>query len=237
MSYPSGYGIDVLDTVIGNPSGISDGEVLYWDTSTNKALGSPGFIFNDTLKQVILGVGSKLTLYNVYSDALNYERGGLEWRNNTLTLVSEKLGTGSQRFIKILPGGTGNGYLYVKGDIVPDVAAQSYIGTPSLKHAGIYAGGLAAAVPFVAMAHASQTANLQEWQNSSGTPLASVDKDGNVSTPKVVLGTVSILSGSGTPEAAVTAVIGSMYVRTDGGANTTLYVKESGTGNTGWVAK
>ena len=48
---------------------------------------------------------------------------------------------------------------------------------------------------------------------------------------------VRILSGSGTPESNVTAVVGSLYLRTDGGANTTLYVKESGTGNTGWAAK
>lgn len=45
------------------------------------------------------------------------------------------------------------------------------------------------------------------------------------------------LSGTGTPETFVTAPIGSLYSRLDGGANTTLYVKESGTGNTGWVAK
>ena len=44
-------------------------------------------------------------------------------------------------------------------------------------------------------------------------------------------------SGTGTPEASVTAPVGSLYTRTDGGASTTLYVKESGTGNTGWVAK
>lgn len=44
-------------------------------------------------------------------------------------------------------------------------------------------------------------------------------------------------SGSGSPEGAVTAPVGSLFTRTDGGAGTTLYVKESGTGNTGWVAK
>lgn len=44
-------------------------------------------------------------------------------------------------------------------------------------------------------------------------------------------------SGAGTPEASVTAPVGSMYTRTDGGAGTTLYIKEAGTGNTGWVAK
>ena len=43
--------------------------------------------------------------------------------------------------------------------------------------------------------------------------------------------------GSGTPEGAVTAPVGSLFTRTDGGAGTTLYVKESGAGNTGWVAK
>lgn len=46
-----------------------------------------------------------------------------------------------------------------------------------------------------------------------------------------------LFTGAGSPETVVTAPIGSLYTRTDGGANTTLYVKESGTGNTGWVAK
>lgn len=44
-------------------------------------------------------------------------------------------------------------------------------------------------------------------------------------------------SGTGSPETVVTAPVGSLYSRTDGGAGTSLYVKESGTGNTGWVAK
>jgi len=43
--------------------------------------------------------------------------------------------------------------------------------------------------------------------------------------------------GTGTPEAALPAGIGSIYHRTNGGAGTCLYIKESGTGNTGWVAK
>lgn len=47
----------------------------------------------------------------------------------------------------------------------------------------------------------------------------------------------TLQSGSGSPEGAITAIVGSVYLRTDGGANTTLYVKESGSGNTGWIAK
>jgi hypothetical protein len=43
--------------------------------------------------------------------------------------------------------------------------------------------------------------------------------------------------GTGTPEGVVTAPVGDRYRREDGGAGTSFYVKESGTGNTGWVAK
>lgn len=45
-----------------------------------------------------------------------------------------------------------------------------------------------------------------------------------------------IISGAGTPEGVVTAPVGSQFHRTDGGAGTTIYRKETGTGNTGWVA-
>ena len=45
------------------------------------------------------------------------------------------------------------------------------------------------------------------------------------------------LSGAGTPEASVVGTIGSTFRRTDGGAATSFYVKESGVSNTGWVGK
>lgn len=46
-----------------------------------------------------------------------------------------------------------------------------------------------------------------------------------------------IVRGRGSPEGVISATVGTLYQRTDGGAGTTLYVKESGTGNTGWIAK
>ena len=46
----------------------------------------------------------------------------------------------------------------------------------------------------------------------------------------------NVIVGSGSPEGAVSAVVGSIYMRTNGGASTTLYLKESGSGNTGWKA-
>lgn len=44
-------------------------------------------------------------------------------------------------------------------------------------------------------------------------------------------------TGTGSPESVVTATVGHLYLRSDGGAGTTLYVKESGSGNTGWIGK
>jgi hypothetical protein len=50
-------------------------------------------------------------------------------------------------------------------------------------------------------------------------------------------GSITWTSGAGSPEGVVTAPIGSLYSRSDGGAGTSFYVKQSGTGNTGWVGK
>jgi pectate lyase-like protein len=46
----------------------------------------------------------------------------------------------------------------------------------------------------------------------------------------------NLFSGSGSPEGVITATIGSLYLRTDGGPNTAVYYKESGSSNTGWIA-
>ncbi len=56
-------------------------------------------------------------------------------------------------------------------------------------------------------------------------------------TDIVLTGLPSETSGNGSPESAVTAPLGSRYWRLDGGTNTTtLYVKTTASGNTGWSA-
>lgn len=56
---------------------------------------------------------------------------------------------------------------------------------------------------------------------------------------KVFVGTGATFwtSGAGSPEGVLVGPIGSLYTRIDGGAGTTLYVKETGSDATGWVAK
>lgn len=46
-----------------------------------------------------------------------------------------------------------------------------------------------------------------------------------------------LYTGAGSPEGVVVAVPGSLYTSSAGGAGTTLYVKESGISDTGWIAK
>ncbi len=63
------------------------------------------------------------------------------------------------------------------------------------------------------------------------------DKNATVYGTEITFGGVLILQRSSSPEGAAVAPPGSLCVNTAGGAGTTLYVKESGVGNTGWVGK
>lgn len=59
------------------------------------------------------------------------------------------------------------------------------------------------------------------------------------SNPGILLGqSTRVRNGSGAPEGVVVGNVGDLYLRTDGGAGSTLYVKEANNGlNTGWAAK
>lgn len=46
-----------------------------------------------------------------------------------------------------------------------------------------------------------------------------------------------VYNGVGSPEGVVVAQPGSIYMNLSGGASTSVYIKESGSDATGWVAK
>lgn len=92
---------------------------------------------------------------------------------------------------------------------------------------------------------AAQTNKVLLVQTEGGMEVASIDALGSFIGQNVTAkggrlnlneaGTVADLTGAGSPEGVVTAGIGTTWRRTNGSTGTTLYVKESGTGNTGWV--
>ena len=61
----------------------------------------------------------------------------------------------------------------------------------------------------------------------------------NLIVDKAILGgdtNPNLFSKTGSPEGVTTANVGALYLRQDGTTGTTLYTKQSGTGNTGWKA-
>lgn len=106
------------------------------------------------------------------------------------------------------------------------------------------AGGTATDAP----THTSGTvtgADSIAWtfvRSGTATPSIEVSNAGPIVRGRFILGsadantvTRSIYCGAGTPEAQVTADIGSLYVRTDASAGIEFFVKASGAGNTGWL--
>jgi len=86
----------------------------------------------------------------------------------------------------------------------------------------------------VATIKGNSASNPVLFQDGGGNSLARIDNNGDYLFRGSNRG---LYHGAGTPEGSITAAPGTIYLRTDGGASTTLYVKETGTGNTGWVAK
>jgi len=77
------------------------------------------------------------------------------------------------------------------------------------------------------------------WPGAAGTPSLWFQNDGMLINKNngFSLDGVFWSKGTGSPEGVVTAPVGSLFSRVDGGAGTVFYVKETGAGNTGWVAK
>lgn len=88
-----------------------------------------------------------------------------------------------------------------------------------------------------------QSAPLINVRNNNGDQTAALYDWGGWVANYIGVGSANdddaafIYAGNGSPEGVVNGDPGSLYMRRDGGAGTSLYVKESGTGNTGWTAK
>ena len=79
------------------------------------------------------------------------------------------------------------------------------------------------------------------FDNSSSATLSfiSIDNFNESGVTARALGKTPVFTevGNGSPEGNIQAGVGSIYKRQDGGASTTLNIKETGSGNTGWAAK
>lgn len=141
-----------------------------------------------------------------------------DWQNEDGTAITQSVNHASPRTIRdagTLRGSSGTGNALA---LRPSIAQSGTAG---------YSGIL---LDVTETSTGSGTKRLIDAK-VGGTTRFAVDNAGNVT-----VGGVLVTSGSVAPEGAVTAPVGSLYLRTGGGAGTTVYMKESGAGNTGWVA-
>jgi hypothetical protein len=85
----------------------------------------------------------------------------------------------------------------------------------------------------------THTDELNRLAGLNGTVqiVSGINASSTVSAPSLeIAGGLKILSGGGTPNGSITAPPGSIYLNVNGGSGGTMWVKTSGTGNTGWTA-
>lgn len=99
----------------------------------------------------------------------------------------------------------------------------------------IAGSGTAAQGIFIDATGGGTTGDLMDLRNN-GNQLFKFQSVG-LTRPVLALGNggPTISMGTGSPEGVITAPVGSLFLRTD--AATSLYVKQTGAGNTGWIAK
>jgi len=179
--------------------------------------GSPAYSFtSSTNSGIFLESETALNLPNILTTVLGNSRGMISGRWN----VNDTDITG------LIPGSTGGSLWLADNAIHAAVALRDDATTDSFS---IISGG--------GNWDTDETWDTLVFHAMADGDVSVPSGDLTITTGKVAIGTPTISSGSGTPEGVVTAPIGSMFMRTDGGAGTSHYIKESGTGNTGWIAK
>jgi len=194
-------------------------------TLTGLTLGASGNLFGGTnlIEQRNLSNPQAFLVYNgVTVDGTSYERGFFRFVSNVLEIGAERAGStyptarnvqlmrnGAVQLILGSGGLTANTHLIFNTDNAYDIGASGATRPRTIYIGSV--GNTAAGASLVTVGTAVFGGSVQSLYQRFGT---------------------------GTPEANVAAPVGAVYHRTDGGAGTSFYVKESGaSSNTGWVAK
>ena len=187
----------------------------------------------------------------IYLDAVATGGGHLF---NTTTNDTYIAATGVAGGINIVANG--NAAIQVASAIGQTTFMQSNVSVvPNSASAGSFRvyGASTGAVPYASIGTSGATSFFCAASDGSDdttislrTSVSGVERDvfsvnsagvGNLQTSGayLIIDGTTIKPGTGSPEGVVTAVVGSTFHRSNGGAGTSLYVKESGTGSTGWV--
>lgn len=115
------------------------------------------------------------------------------------------------------------------------LAGLSYSGN-ALKVVRVNAGETAFEVSTVSGGGETLAQTLALGADGNQVDISNVGSVALAANKRISLNGVVIMEGAGSPEGSIPAPVGSIYSRNNGSTGTSLYIKESGTGNTGWVA-
>jgi hypothetical protein len=138
-----------------------------------------------SVKQVLAGVGGGVAtdqvLMRVRAPGSNHTGNLQEWQNHSGSALAYV---------------TAAGGFNLNGDIISasNISAAGYLGSQF----GRFTSQAAGTVGVIVRGGASQTADLEQWQNSAGTVLAKVDASGNIDTSGHVVARGSFLESSPT---------------------------------------
>jgi len=218
---------------------IASGQTLNWNSDVYLSRGAA-----NRLDQRNSTSAQQFRIYNIYTDASNGEWGAIDWQTtaNTLTIGTFKNGISTARALSIVTDGverigiTSSGTTFFNQSVRTSSGSAFYwlsrstIRSPS---DGVITFANAAETDFGRIQLGGASSSFPAIKRNGATVESRLADDSAFAATQSLYDRF----GSGTPESAVTAPVGAVYHRTDGGAGTSFYVKESGTGNTGWVAK
>lgn len=225
--------------------------------------GNSNYAIVTTSGNIYLGLGGAMTTFyanatgshfsGTVSSQGNFKVGSSDFGGTTSFMVSAASGevfagdtassAGSNNVDMITVGDTGTGQATTAKALIKLTDSGTY--TTAGGNVAVYGGNFAVTATESAGANVLTNVALRLSATSGDVNQGLWVDDGsaqfdgavNIDGTLTISATAQIRTGTGTPESAVTAPVGSIFLRTDGGATTTLYVKESGAGNTGWIAK
>ena len=203
-----GFGIQASRTVAFVPSG-SGFSVRKAVASGDKSSGTDAVVLFETgaITQTLSSASVKgLVIKGASSQTANLQ----EWQNSSGTVLAKVNSSGSINAVGLTLSSTVSGDMFVVdptyGNLTSRGGAIGFNGSASLNIGTSWGGGSAIvasgytdqSVPTVIIKSVtSQTSNLTEWQNSSGTAVASISNNGVYSNQYGVTIAANILLGSG----------------------------------------
>lgn len=233
------FGADALQNIVGGNGNIGIGKLALRDNANgtgNTAIGADTMVAGTgPNSNTAIGSGAGYKLAGTNNEAIGVN--AMSNADNSGLFGNTAIGSSSLNGITTSGVSYNVGIGFQAGDAITTGSQNTLVGAS----ADVSAGGAAnrTAIGYNVSADTDNQVFLGNSSVTAWVPGASNTADlgrSDRAFKVLYLNGSDVRAGTGSPEGVVTAPVGSLFLRSDGGSGTALYRKESGTGNTGWVA-